>query len=726
MKDQAQWTAPSPLWPEAAASQSASVRRTMRRPAVLRFASDTFMDDFLALMEHEPSRLGEYLAAPETWRAPSASPDPVERAPEFVKKLSNFRLAARRTLDRATGLAPAKVLSPASTGAKLSIGAKSGGAKSGGAKSSGTSLVATNTLALSTAVVAQKPLKLFQPAHQRFYLVAGCLVCRVPGLPDKTLDTAREERVSYVVRRMYQRHDEDGEPVGPVEEYGFVVTPQGSGWQKVSGALALVENEERLPLFGVNFTERDGRRRRLLAGMIPVGKRETYMGAGTFTPTTNGTSAPNSTSKTARKIHFRMLVTEPWKNILRVADDAKNTLETLLDPPDDTPDPEAGDIATLKRDSRTSAQVTSWLVLLDFAKFLKQYAPDVWAAVVAGNKDDLDDDSAQAKLYDALEDMELSPALVTALRAGTQYTAGQVAESMLDALARIGEADPDDPTKLRWESVLDNVETPYDREASPVDAAWPDFLYPLADLEHDVPLPPEDIGPPPAGDAADEQEELPDVTEPLDLAERQTLVDKLAALVARALPAESSEPVADVPLAARPVLDTREGTFLVRFVYERPFCGPLDPPVLSEPSTEFQLAGFFDPDAPARPIRIALPLDVSPAGLRKFDKNTAFMISDQLCGQMNRLKGITFADLVLSVLPWPFHKDLSVRAPEIGPCKDNAGLTLGMICTLSIPIITICALILLFIIVLLLDFIFRWMPFFIMCFPLPGFKAKRS
>ena len=47
-----------------------------------------------------------------------------------------------------------------------------------------------------------------------------------------------------------------------------------------------------------------------------------------------------------------------------------------------------------------------------------------------------------------------------------------------------------------------------------------------------------------------------------------------------------------------------------------------------------------------------------------------------------------------------------------------------MICTLSIPIITICALILLMIIVLLLDFIFRWLPFFIICFPLPRFKAK--
>jgi hypothetical protein len=53
-------------------------------------------------------------------------------------------------------------------------------------------------------------------------------------------------------------------------------------------------------------------------------------------------------------------------------------------------------------------------------------------------------------------------------------------------------------------------------------------------------------------------------------------------------------------------------------------------------------------------------------------------------------------------------------------------MQLGMICSLSIPIITICALILLMIIVTLLDAIFFWMPYFIICFPLPGFKAKKT
>jgi hypothetical protein len=208
---------------------------------------------------------------------------------------------------------------------------------------------------------------------------------------------------------------------------------------------------------------------------------------------------------------------------------------------------------------------------------------------------------------------------------------------------------------------------------------------------------------------------------PPDLVAKQGTIDKLVALVVRALPVTTAERTPAPPLASKPVLDTREGLFAIRCVYERLLCSPLSPhhlgaaspatlppllgdlsapSVLSEPTETFQIAGFFDPDAPARPIRIALPIDTSPAGLRKFDKNTAFMISDVLCGQMQRLKGITFGDLVLSV-------------------------QLGMICTFSLPIITICALILLMVIVLLFDFIFKWIPLFIMCFPLPGFKAKK-
>ena len=47
-----------------------------------------------------------------------------------------------------------------------------------------------------------------------------------------------------------------------------------------------------------------------------------------------------------------------------------------------------------------------------------------------------------------------------------------------------------------------------------------------------------------------------------------------------------------------------------------------------------------------------------------------------------------------------------------------------MICSLSIPIVTICAFILLIIMVKLLDTIFNWIPFFRICFPVPNFRGK--
>ena len=111
-----------------------------------------------------------------------------------------------------------------------------------------------------------------------------------------------------------------------------------------------------------------------------------------------------------------------------------------------------------------------------------------------------------------------------------------------------------------------------------------------------------------------------------------------------------------------------------------------------------------------------IPLCLSPARRSR-------RLRESVPPTMQRAKGLGFIDLVLSVLPWPLHKDLDVG--EGGPCQ-SGGLNIGMICSLSIPIITICALILLMIIISLLDLIFHWLPYFIMCFPVPGLKGKKG
>ena len=64
--------------------------------------------------------------------------------------------------------------------------------------------------------------------------------------------------------------------------------------------------EEQLPLFAMHFNADDGHKRRLFAGLIPVGRREAYVGAAQRTPSqlpgtqpaTVGTGVPATVAPT--------------------------------------------------------------------------------------------------------------------------------------------------------------------------------------------------------------------------------------------------------------------------------------------------------------------------------------------------------------------------------------------------------------------------------------------
>ena len=154
------------------------------------------------------------------------------------------------------------------------------------------------------------------------------------------------------------------------------------------------------------------------------------------------------------------------------------------------------------------------------------------------------------------------------------------------------------------------------------------------------------------------------------------------------------------PVPQKPANPQGDFYFIVRCVYVRPKC--LNN-VLSQPIQPFLMASFFDSEAPARRIQVALPVDTSPASLRKYDKGVAFLISNELRNQMSRVKSL---------------KDMSDG--NIG----DAGNDIGMICSFSIPIITICSLILLLVLVTALNLVFFWIPFFKICLPVPGLKGK--
>jgi len=648
------WTQPSPFWSETVTQLAGVTAPEFARPAILRFTTDSFMDELLNVLATDPRRLGEYRVRPETWRGFAAPPAPL--VPKKIFALPFQRLGAARKNFK-NGSASLPTTPPPSA-------------------------------------VPDLPLKLYAPAAQRYYFVASCLVCQMPGLPDRHVEPAREERISFLVRRLFPPNKDVARPKEEWEEHAWVQGRAGNSWRKIAADKIAEpqEGEERLPMFALNFKDDDLRQRRLFAGLIPVGKRETYLGGAI---STNG-AQPGVTVKTARKILFRKEIAEPWKALIAQAERTKQQLDEL-DPPPMPPAPTDArqDKINVERDQ---IQAVSWLILLDFDRFLREYLPGVHARV--HNQSPAEPLTAeQNALLTSLQNIHIGGTLKPRLpRPGI----GSVANSLAAALERIDQ----------FGLALEGAEDPYARPATT--PPWPDFLFPLADP--DFPNEAPTLIPPSLPASILTPEEENDLTGAVDP------VDNLTVLVIRALPATAPASEPAVPLSAITPADALDGWFVLRCAYERPACGPLHQDVLSPRTEPFQLAGFFDPDAPARPIRIGLPLDISAAGLRKFDKNTAFVMSDMLCGQLKRFKGVTLGNLVRSVLPFPLHKDLSLSGGD--SCTAN-GNPIGTLCSLSIPIITICALILLIIIVTLLDLIFRWLPFFIVCFPIPGLKGKK-
>lgn len=688
------WTRP-PVLMSGAARLLATPRTALRAPAILRFATDGFMPELLDLLQGSPERLGEYQVRRETWRG--FSPGPVIEPPRPPSRvLQRLGIGARSS--RATQSAsPAP---PLSTPARQALVAGAGPA----------------------APTVDPPVKLYQPAHQRHYLVTCSLVCEVAGLPDRRIDPGLGESAACVIRRLLPPPGAPDAPIDAWEEHAWVPAEHGSIWQRVGADPSdVVPAEERLPLFALHFSEHGTRRRRLFAGVVPVGRREAYLGAARAADRTPA----GVTRRTSRKILLRKEVIEPWKALVRRAQDVRISFTGPFTGEDRAPT--NAEKAQRLRLEREQIQTVSWFILLDFAKYLATYLKPVWRAVLDPTlRTNLT--PPEQDLFDALGDAGLSTTLRQRLRRDNElletgnvlYDLANVPTTLRQALARYGSAN--DAFDLALERRLEAVDVDYQRLDAARRAAWPDFLFPLADpdLPTGAPLPPMTalgtLSLEESGELA--LDENPAAGDPLER------VDRLAVLVLRALRDDQPEPAAEpaVPAAAIQPANAFRGVFVMRCVFERPGCEPLHGLVVSEPTEHFEMAGFFDPDAPARPIRIGLPIDTTPAGLRKFDKNTAFVISDTLCGQIRRVRSLSLADLVLSVLPWPLHKDLPVGSG--GPCRTDAGLSLGMICSFSIPIITLCALILLMVMVTLLDFIFRWTAWFAICFPVPGLKAK--
>jgi hypothetical protein len=506
-------------------------------------------------------------------------------------------------------------------------------------------------------------LKLYQPVHGRFYLVAASLVCQLPGLPDRGVHKASGEKVSFVLRKF------DG-----TNEYAWAVDPNATAapdapvaktWLQVPATAvpALVSGEDTLPMFPVLYPE-GGRRRHVHVGLIPTSNRETYQ----------STAAPPPVSQTGdpRVLQFENRVLSPFDQLttpspapfvsggtyaagalvmnddpLRVyackggGFDASSAGPTGISPsilvggltwtyvgPADAPP----DTDTLQYEQSVRSTASAFL-LLDFADLLSEYLPSVWNAIQPSGTAPPSTDPA----------LPLYTALTTQL------------------------ADTDGA--VTWSAAILST--------------WQASGLFNGDQQGTLPA-------------------VPDLSRSAIPGGRQDPTS-LRSLVTAALGSTSASSSTPPPAAlVVPKTDASPTTlYRVRCVFSRPACGPLAPDILSDPTDTFAIAQYYDYDAPQRPIRIPLPVDTTVAGLRKFTPSVGFIIAKQLRAQMARvvdLKKILDGNLANSSDP---------------------GLALGEICSFSIPIITLCALLVLMIFVSLLNIVFWWMPFLKICLPVP-------
>ena len=433
---------------------------------------------------------------------------------------------------------------------------------------------------------APRPLKLYQPLHGDFNLVAASLVCRLTGLPDHTVKAGEGEQTAFVLRRVQPDGTELAWAPGDTGAKSWL--PVGTGSQSL-----VADHEELFPLFPVAYAEQapgGTGTRRLLIGLVPVSSRETFRAASSVEPFPDRGPAGGTADDDPRWNAFDVRVIGP--------------LTALQDKTRPIP----GGLA-----AEASANV-----LLDFADMLKQNVPAVWNSLQGG----------------------AAPATGTAA----------------DRLRALLTADPGVP--------------------------WPSCL--VAALNQ--------------WDAITGESTAP-VTLDCDLRNAAIDPNELQRRFRDAVPGTPppSRTPADLPVPK--IEPTGEARYLIRCVYRRPACAPFTTDLVSEPSETFAIAPVLDPDAPARQIRIPLPMDTSVKDFRKFPKSVGFILSNQLRGQMNRVTDL--------------KKALD------GGLGSEEHWDLGVICQFSIPIITICALILLIAIVFVLNIVFFWAAFFRICLPVP-------
>ncbi|MFL5699391.1 MAG: hypothetical protein ACJ797_20110 [Ktedonobacteraceae bacterium] len=509
----------------------------------------------------------------------------------------------------------------------------------------------------------QQAFKLYLPFHRRYYLVTGSLVCRHLGLPDHTVNRKNGEKVSFVLRRFIAVN---GVPV----EHGWIDKGPQKGWNPVAANKLLV-GEERQPMSPVKVqppplsgtpsfkdvranTVAPADRRVIYHGYVPASSREKYL-----TPVANAAQliqdAITNSAGTLQPVTDPRLdeitsrVIGLWLRLLTAGADQPPLKK--MNPPPGPP----------------TLEEMSLLLLADLGDFLQTNLNEVFKALIAGT--DLPSDGTFVERQNLLA--SLRQVHIWFYPGGVANSGGQglflsQALNNLKKVLGLAHGQGDEPADDY--NVVLNVIFP-----APT---------PLDYLRPPPPFPPE-LGVP-AGTKD------PGILYKLFSAalteDRRNKKNWLT------LPPEVAESIK--------VESVNGDVYFLRLVYEHDPCEPL----LSDPSPVFTFAKFFDPDAPARPVRIELP-SIKPKDLRKYKRGVGLQFSPELNNLISRVN------------------TKMLQGGPLSPADPNgANLSIAFICSFSISITFLVAIIVMFIFLILFNIIFWWLAFIRICFPIPIIK----
>jgi hypothetical protein len=475
--------------------------------------------------------------------------------------------------------------------------------------------------------------KLYQPIHQRYYLVTGSLVCRMVGFPDKTVEPQNGEKTYFVIRRKIGINEGDSElefvwieePVTQTKNKNAETeVVKERGWHLLTPENQ--KHEERFPVHGIDITSQEGQRK-IYYGYIPVGNRKKYV------------QPPHVPEMYRKQIQTPDLddIIENYDKQLKPGELGMSEFKSRI---------VASLISLIGAPSKVDRGAeASFYFLVDLSDFLETWLEPVWKAVINSDPDSIEGKSKS--LYEELKAITIKKNqqekfdLLEALREINAYN-----------FKNIAEGDENIPNKESGELV-------YDVKA---------FSTTRID-----------------SDESDRVEKLSNYL-------RNNFSEKMS----KALQHSNHQPESPVdPHRLLEAIKADQGQNLeLRMVYEYdPDC----PPVFSDPIHDLTFAAPLDNEAPARPVTIEMP-DINLENMRKTKHGVQITMPPMLQKVVSRLnKGILKGD------------DLS-ESPQIG---------VGAVCIFSIPIITLCAFIVMMIFMIALNFIFWWLPFLKICLPLP-------